>query len=177
MNTLTATPRRPWYREPWPWFLASLPASAVVAGLATVWIATTNSDGLVVGDYYKAGLAINQTLARDDAARDMQLAATLRQTDGALALTLTGTLPAWPERIVLTLSHPTRPGMDQTLTLSHAGAGQYRAALPALPAGKWHAQLADPAGIWRLAGVLFAPFESAVTLAASPTPLQTSQGD
>ena len=176
MNTLTAAKRSPWYREPWPWFLASLPATAVVAGLATVWIAATNSDGLVVGDYYKAGLAINQTLARDDTARAMQLVATLREADGALSLTLAGKLPAWPEQVQLTLAHPTRPGMDQTLTLHHAGAGQYRAALPLLASGKWHVQIASPAGNWRLAGVLHTPFDAAVTLAASPTP-QPSQGD
>ena len=46
---------KPWYREPWPWFLISLPATAVAAGITTVWIAATNADGLVVGDYYKAG--------------------------------------------------------------------------------------------------------------------------
>lgn len=176
MNTLTAK-RTPWYREPWPWFLASLPATAVIAGLATVWIATTNSDGLVVGDYYKSGLAINQTLARDDTARALGLAVTLRESDGALALTLTGKLAAWPDRLALTLAHPTRPGMDQTLTLHHAGAGQYHTPLPLLPAGKWHVQLTDPQGTWRLAGVLHAPLDAVVSLAASPTPLQPSQGD
>ncbi|HQS99718.1 MAG: hypothetical protein B7Y26_10950 [Hydrogenophilales bacterium 16-64-46] len=176
MNVLTAAARKPWYREPWPWFLASLPATAVVAGLATVWIAATNSDGLVVGDYYKAGLAINQTLARDEAARAMQLLATLRETDGALSLSLTGDLPAWPEQLKLTLAHPTRPGMDQTLILHHAGAGQYRVPQPLMPAGKWHVQLVDPRGSWRLAGVLHTPFDPAATLAASPTP-QPSQGD
>ncbi|MCA1926616.1 MAG: FixH family protein [Thiobacillus sp.] len=177
MNTLlTAARRPPWYREPWPWFLASLPASAVVAGLVTVWIAATNSDGLVVGDYYKAGLAINQTLARDDAARAMNLAATVHESDGTLAVTLTGSLPAWPELLQLTLAHPTRPGMDRTLTLHHAGAGRYRAVLPPLAAGKWHVQIAGPQGNWRLAGVLHTPFDAAVTLAASHTP-QPSQGD
>src|SRR5574340_668345 len=60
---------KPWYREPWPWFLMSLPAVAVAAGLTTAWIAFKTADGLVVGDYYKEGLAINQTLERDDAAR------------------------------------------------------------------------------------------------------------
>ncbi|MFH0934336.1 MAG: FixH family protein, partial [Pseudomonadota bacterium] len=64
---------KPWYREPWPWFLMSLPATAVIAGVATVVIAIQSADGMVVGDYYKAGLAINQTLARDNAATEMAL--------------------------------------------------------------------------------------------------------
>lgn len=176
MNVLATPARKPWYREPWPWFLASLPAAAVVAGLATVWIATTNSDGLVVGDYYKAGLAINRTLARDDAARALNLAATLREADGALTVSLAGRLPAWPDLVQLTLAHPTRPGMDRTLTLHHAGAGRYRSALPLPAAGKWHLQIADPDAGWRLAGVLHTPLDAAVTLAASPAP-QALQGD
>lgn len=159
---------KPWYREPWPWFLISLPAAAVIAGLATVWIAYQSADGLVVGDYYKAGLAINQTLARDDAARALGLSATLQGEEGALMLTLAGRLPAYPNRLVLTLAHPTRQGMDQTLVLHHAGGGRYRAALPPMPPGKWHAQLAEPAATWRLSGVLHTPFSQPVTLTAGP---------
>ena len=155
---------KPWYREPWPWFLISLPAAAVIAGLATVWIAYRSADGVVVGDYYKAGLAINQTLARDDAARALALVATLQSEAGAMRLTLTGRLPAFPDRLTLTLAHPTRQGMDQTLVLTHAGGGRYRAAMPAMPPGKWHAQLADPASTWRLSGVLHTPFGQPVTL-------------
>ena len=155
---------KPWYREPWPWFLMSLPATAVVAGLTTAWLAFKTADGLVVGDYYKAGLAINQTLARDDAARALALTATLKSEDGALTLTLLGRLQAYPDQLGLTLAHPTRQGLDQTLALNHAGGGHYRTALPALPAGKWHAQLADTASTWRLSGVLYTPFSHPVTL-------------
>lgn len=177
MNTLTAPPRKPWYREPWPWFLISLPAAAVIAGVTTVWIAATNSDGLVVGDYYKAGLAINQTLARDDAARALNLSAGLQYRDGALALTLAGTVSTWPAQLKLTLAHPTRPGMDQSIALNHAGDGQYRAPLPAIAAGKWHAQLTDDRETWRLAGVLFSPFDETATLAVSEPPHLQPQGD
>jgi hypothetical protein len=166
MNPSSAPASKPWYREPWPWFLISLPATAVIAGLTTVWIASTNADGLVVGDYYKAGLAINQTLARDDAARALALSAALSSEGNALSLALGGNLQAWPAQLTLVLAHPTRPGMDRTLTFSHAGNGRYRAALPALPAGKWHAQLTDDAAAWRLSGVLHTPFSQPAVLAA-----------
>ncbi len=155
---------KPWYREPWPWFLISLPATAVIAGLTTVWIAAKSADGLVVGDYYKAGLAINQTLARDEAARTLALTATLQHQDDALVLTLGGSLTAYPDQLMLTLAHPTRQGQDQTLALNHAGKGQYRTSMPAMPDGKWQAQLTDSASAWRLSGVLHTPFSTPVTL-------------
>jgi len=160
----SALQSKPWYREPWPWFLISLPATAVIAGIATVWIAATSADGLVVGDYYKAGLAINQTLARDDAARALALTATLTNEAGGLTLALGGHLETYPAHLTLTLAHPTRQGMDQTLTLDHAGDGHYRVALPVLPSGKWHAQLTDSASRWRLSGVLHTPFSQPVVL-------------
>jgi len=164
MNTPGSLASKPWYREPWPWFLISLPATAVIAGLTTVWIAARSADGLVVGDYYKAGLAINQTLARDDAARAMALTATLQRDNDALALTLAGRLQAYPDQLTLTLAHPTRQGQDQTLVFNHAGGGNYRAALPAMADGKWHVQLADSASTWRLSGVLHTPFSQPVKL-------------
>lgn len=176
MNPLSAPASKPWYREPWPWFLISLPATAVIAGLTTLWIAATSADGLVVGDYYKAGLAINQTLARDDAARALALTATLKNEEGALTLTLSGRLPAYPDQLGLTLVHPTRQGMDQTLALSHAGSGHYRTSLPTLPAGKWHAQLSDAASTWRLSGVLYTPFSQPVTLTTDAESTVLSKG-
>ncbi len=168
---------KPWYREPWPWFLISLPAAAVIAGITTVWIAATSADGLVVGDYYKAGLAINQTLARDDAARALALTATLQNKAGVLTLALGGRMQTYPERLTLTLAHPTRQGMDQTLVLSHAGGGHYRTSLPALPDGKWHAQLTDVTAAWRLSGVLHTPFSQPVTLKTGTESTAQPKGD
>jgi len=167
---------KPWYREPWPWFLMSLPAVAVVAGLTTAWIAFKTADGLVVGDYYKEGLAINQTLERDDAARALGLVATLKSEDGMLVLTLAGHLKSYPRQLTLTLAHPTHQGMDHTLALRHVGHGRYLAALPAMPDGKWHAQLVDAASTWRLAGVLHSPFKNPAALPSKPI-VQQPKGD
>jgi hypothetical protein len=171
----TALHPKPWYREFWPWFLMSLPATAVIAGVTTLVIAIQSADGMVVGDYYKAGLAINQTLARDNAAYAMALTATVKSESGALLLTLGGRMPSYPEQLTLTLAHPTRSGMDQTLTLHHTGGGHYRAVLPAMPAGKWHVQLVNGASTWRISGVIHLPLGQPITLAAST--VQPPQGD
>ena len=57
---------QPWYRQFWPWFLIALPATVVVAGLTTWWIAAHKADSLVVDDYYKEGLAINRQLRKQN---------------------------------------------------------------------------------------------------------------
>ncbi|MGJ8662671.1 MAG: FixH family protein [Marinicella sp.] len=38
----------PWYKYPWVWFMISLPASAVIAGLYTVYIAHQNAPQVIV---------------------------------------------------------------------------------------------------------------------------------
>jgi len=40
----------PWYRQFWPWFIIALPASAVIAGFFTLWLAISHPDHLVVED-------------------------------------------------------------------------------------------------------------------------------
>jgi hypothetical protein len=59
------------------------PAAVVVAGVVTAWIAVSTHDGLVADDYYKQGLAVNQKLARVDAAAAMGLEGRLRLGAGA----------------------------------------------------------------------------------------------
>ena len=40
----------PWYRHFWVWFIIALPASAVIAGIYTLWLAVSNPDHLVVDE-------------------------------------------------------------------------------------------------------------------------------
>jgi len=40
----------PWYRQFWPWFIIAIPASAVIGGFVTLWLALTHPDHLVVED-------------------------------------------------------------------------------------------------------------------------------
>ncbi len=41
---------KPWYQQFWPWFVISLPAIAVVAGLATVMIAMKHKPQVIPHD-------------------------------------------------------------------------------------------------------------------------------
>ena len=85
---------RPWYQQGWPWLLIALPASAVVGGILTIIIAVESPNALVVDDYYKQGLAINQEKHRLAQARSMQLKALVRNDGGRLSVTLESLQPA-----------------------------------------------------------------------------------
>ncbi|HZQ74159.1 MAG TPA: FixH family protein [Burkholderiales bacterium] len=139
---------RPWYREPWPWLLMSGPAAVLLAGSATMWLAWRTGDSLVAEDYYKRGLAINRVLAREEAARQLGIAARLVFENGKLQVQLAGDAP---EALFVQLAHATRAGLDTRLRLARVAPGRYEAALGPLARGHWHATIDDPAGRWRVA--------------------------
>lgn len=148
---------RPWYRHPWPWILMAGPGVVVVAGIVTAWIAVTTSDGLVADDYYKQGLAVNQKLARNDAAAAMQFEARVRLAAGRIDLKLTSRADApMPARVRVTLAHPTRGGEDQKVVLT-GDKGVYAGQIAALGPGRWLVVIEDEAGSWRMAGSVQLP--------------------
>lgn len=151
---------QPWYREPWPWILMAGPAIVVVAGFATAWLAVRSDDGLVVDDYYKQGLAINQTLGRSDTAVRLGVQAELRLVEGRVSVSLGNAVVRGP--LNLRLVHPTRAGMDQSLNMAAVGPGVYEGQLQALQAGRWHVVLEDRD--WRLNGDWILPAVGALTL-------------
>lgn len=144
---------RPWHREPWPWILMVGPAIVIVAGFATLWLAIASDDGLVADDYYRRGLAINQTLSRGQAARDLGLTAevTLSDAAGRVTVAMRGG-GALPEMLTLRLVHPTRAVADQKLELHKTAAGIYAATLNAPIGGRRVVMIEDAARQWRLAG-------------------------
>lgn len=142
-----------WYREPWPWFLIVLPMTAVVASIITIWLAVKSDDGLVTDDYYKQGMAINQSLDRDLAARALGLRAELLLQGQMLSVKLSGKLATLPETLQLTLAHPTQSGRDQKITLRQSGPGHYGASLAYPGSGRWHVLLEPPQADWRLSGI------------------------
>jgi len=144
---MDALQSKPWYRERWPWILMSGPATVIVAGAATMWIAFASADGVVAGDYYKRGLAINQDLQREQRAAQRSIGAEVRLEAGKVQVRLSG---AAPEALFGLLVHATRAGHDQRLRLARTAPGLYETEMPALPAGRWSLVLEDPRREWRL---------------------------
>jgi uncharacterized protein len=141
---------RPWYREPWPWFLMSLPAIAIVAGVATLAIALATDDGLVADDYYKQGLAVNQVLRRDARARELGLSASASLAGTEVRVALRGTTETLPG-LRLRLVHPTRSGRDQVVALRSAE-GAYQGRMTPANGEPRLLVLEDAAATWRLTG-------------------------
>ncbi|WP_018991219.1 FixH family protein [Aromatoleum toluclasticum] len=154
----------PWYRQGWPWFLIAVPAASVVAGMVTLWLAVTSWDGLVVDDYYQEGKAIEKTIARSLKAAELGLLADVRLRSDEVTLELSSAANApLPPTVVLTISHPTRAGMDQVLVLKRRD-GVFAAPLAPLSSGRWLLQVEDESHNWRMNGSANIPADSVVRI-------------
>jgi len=141
----------PWYRQFWPWFIFSLPACVVVAGLVTVYIAIEGADDLVVDDYYKDGLAINRQLEKEQRARDLGITAQLSFSGEQVALNVSG--PVTAGELTLLLSHPMEADRDFSVALRRIAPGSYQAVLPHPVGLHWHWIVEmPPPDSWRLDG-------------------------
>ena len=162
-DNLTAIP---WYREPWPWILMAGPLAVIVAGMVTLWLAIESGDGLVADDYYKRGLAINQTLSRTQLAEQLSLGARVTLDADAhrvrVVLTGSGRLPA---DLRLRLVHPTRAVSDQLIGLHAVEQGVYEGDLVTPIAGRRVVMLEDMTRTWRLAGEASRDAQAVVVLA------------
>ena len=155
MNPNLTADTKPWYRHPWPWILMSGPFTVVVAGVFTVYLAVVSNDGLVADDYYKQGLAVNKRSVRDQQAVTLGVQAELMQglDGGQIRVLLRGNAGVlFPSEIVLHAVHPTRSGVDQSVSLRADGAGSYSGKLAAPLSGRWHIVLEDEKNEWRLTG-------------------------
>ncbi len=139
---------QPWYRQFWPWFLIALPATAVVAGIATVIIAVNNHVDLVKDETTKLGKMVTTETRQDDTAREMGLKATVHlvpQT-GTLAVEVS----TLPDEVILEVVHATLAEKDQQIHLRREPDGLFRGQLQPLQAGKWELRLSDVKHQWRL---------------------------
>ncbi len=165
------TDPHPWYREPWPWILATGPFIVVIAGFYTAWLAVVSNDGLVTDDYYRKGLSVNQTIARSELASNLGLTAGVRIVGDTLSVRMRSGDKSFvmPPTLAVTISHPTRAGLDQYRVLAGKGdlySGEVR--LPA--AGHWLVLLEDERKTWRLMGNVILPANGETLIGGSAVP-------
>lgn len=161
MNIMTTADNRstkPWFREPWPWLLMAGPLIVIVAGFVTAWLAISSSDGLVADDYYKQGLAAAETLARSQKAKEQGLSVSLSLNSDAVRIHLNAREATFvpPAILKMTLSHPTRAGIDQKTTLKQEG-DRYVGEINLPASGHWLVLVEDDASTWRVMGTVMLP--------------------
>jgi hypothetical protein len=168
MSIQVQAAQRPWYAHRWPWLLMLGPAIVVVAGSYTGYLAFSNPDPLVVGDYYKRGKAINQDLRRDRAATERAMALTLNYdaVTGILGGAVRSKGAASSEALVLRLAHATLPAKDLRFVVQPDAHGQFSLSLPMLERSRWQVVAEGDQQDWRLEGHWAWPTQRGVDIVA-----------
>src|SRR5690606_32326324 len=136
---MTIEDKKPWYRQVWFWFVMTPLIVVVCVSAVLVTIAFRYSDDVVIYNYYKQGLMINQTLEQDRMSLAYGLSAHLRfdQVTGEVLATLPAH-EAVPEKLLLLLDHPLEADLDQQIVLHHLAAGRYRGDLEGALDFSWY---------------------------------------
>ncbi|WP_114418079.1 FixH family protein [Marinospirillum perlucidum] len=167
MATLEKKSRKPWYKEPFAW-LAFFPVTlGVFFGLSLLVIGNINYDGVVDENYYKEGLAINQSFERDRFAEELNLTASLRFVQDQLHMDLQGQLPEYPEELLVHMENPTRASKDFTIAMKHLQGGRYLGTLTQQPDNDWDVKLYGPDREWRLSSRASFPLQAPLEMAPS----------
>jgi len=140
----------PWYKQFWPWFLISLPASVVIASIITIILAVSKPYAVVVDDYYKEGLAINRDLSRQQLAETLDIKAKLQFNDGQLRLQLKIPDSLTADTLLLRFTHPTLSNRDQQIMLTLMAPGVYQADIQPLSKGFWNVSLLSTTSNWEI---------------------------
>lgn len=110
----------PWYRQFWPWFIIALPASAVVAGLYTLWIALQTGDSLVMRSDDGVNTVTERIIAAEQQAAQYGLLATVSidSLTNAVSVSIGASdATAIADTLELFMRHPTIASRDVLIML------------------------------------------------------------
>lgn len=159
---------KPGYKQAWPWFVISIPLLTVVAGIITFMIAANKPHSMVQDDYFKKGLAINQSLAKQEKAKELGLNGVLQMESdaGLLTVKFEGETVA-AKQIKLIFSHPTKENFDKIVTLDKLANNEYIGQLPQLAKAYWYVRILDTEESWLIKTRWSIPGDKQISLDAA----------
>ena len=150
----------PWYREPWFWFVMAPLVLVVIVSATMVSIAVRYGDDVVSDTYYKDSRMYHYSAEQDQRAHTLNLAGMLlfSPQDKTVTFDLRGDID-YPEKLLLTLSHPVEADLDEHVVLEQLSVGRYRGQVNAPMQHRWYLLVMpelDPEqfrdATWRLKG-------------------------
>lgn len=163
MSVESQDKQKPWYKQFWPWFLIALPLSSVIAGVTTVIIAANTTDSMVVDDYYKDGLAINESLAKKNKAKEMKVQARLEFDEQRIRVQVSAKDDI-KDSLFLNFQHATLSERDFRLALKKDAKGNYYSELDKDLAGSWFISLFPYQRGWEVEQKVTLPSSLEITL-------------
>lgn len=153
---------KPWYKQPWLWFILTPLFAVFIYGFTFLYLSIVTMDGVVKDDYYKKVRGYEVNSSKNQTALDLNIRGTLNldEVTGDISLQLLGDFEQEPEFISLEIVHPTHQKYDQKITLKSLGSqGIYSGSMTSRLKGKRYLYLAPPAENWSLQKEILPPYE------------------
>ncbi len=157
-----------WHRNPVFVLIWALPAAAVLAGIATLFIALEEADRALPASYHWEGARLDADFERARRAAQLGIVASFDLSAGAGRCSVTLEPAVDADVLELRLTHGSDAGLDRMLRLTREDDGVYRSACTPAPRGRWRVALADAAGSWALRGAAEGPPSSFDLRARAP---------
>lgn len=161
---------KPWFHNPWVWFLILIPFTSVCLSFTMLWVAVTNKDPEVQDDWYKDKKAVRQDFARDEYASALSIQAQYAHTGKAVKFVINSSYNldsnALPATLTLAFSHPTDSKRDLSTVLQKQADGSYTTTLDRELTGRYYLTLSNT--VWRLKDMVFLPLSEAITIKPEP---------
>ncbi|SIS62046.1 FixH family protein [Neptunomonas antarctica] len=162
---------KPWYQQPWLWFILSPLIAVAIYGFTFLYLAITTMDGVVKDDYYRIARGYEVNTVKTQKAIEHHIAATLSLDNmtGDIMVKLKGEFSAIPEYLMLDIVHPTHQKYDQMITLKAVGSQQlYSGTLSSQLKGKRFIFIAPPNEDWHLNKEIQPPYDQ-ISVELKPT--------
>lgn len=148
----------------------AIPATAVIVGAVMLVLANVTWDGLVADDYYRRGMEINRSLARDaEAARRELRASVAFPAPGIVTIRLAErdhAAASGDGAPILRFARAARTGADVTVAMTRAAGGVWHGVLPEMASGKWYVEIGNDR--WRLSAPVRIPVSAGELVLHAP---------
>jgi len=159
MNTMiekNISSNKPWYKEPWLWFVLSVPIASVILSSIMVSVAVIGQDSLVSDNYYKDGMGINQTIEQDRLAVQLNIVPIITIQDKTAIISIKSDKMPTQAFLTLKLVHPTTSDKDITIRLLPTENG-FIGDLPNVVEGRRYLDLYGFDDSWRIRDEVYLP--------------------
>ncbi len=149
---------KPWYKEPWAWFVAAPIILVFLVSAMLVTTAVRYGDDVITDDYYKEGRLLNNRFIAEQNAKQQGVVATLTFQPQQARLELQFEKPLDNGTAVrLQLSHPAKAELDQRYEMQRSGVRSFFADSEKDFSGRWYIRAEgissnDGETEWRISG-------------------------
>ena len=156
MTDINSHAGNPWYKQPWLWFVLSVPITSVILSSIMVTVAVVGKDSLVSDNYYKDGMAINQTIEQDKLAMSLGITSVITLNEGIALVSIQSDKMPPQAFLTLKLLHPTKSSKDVIVKLLPTANG-FIGDIPPLIEGRRYLDLYAYDNSWRIREEVYLP--------------------